>query len=114
MWRGADREGARIIGVEVAEYGRRWLVAEGAPPLLFTENETNMKRLFGVENLAPYVKDAFHEYLIGGRQDAINPAQTGTKAAALYRLEIPAGGSTTLRLRLTDQDPERAAGARAP
>ena len=114
LWRGADRERARTIGVEVAEYGRRWLVAEGAPALLFTGNETNMKRLFGVENLAPYVKDAFHEYLIGGRQDAIDPAQTGTKAAALYRLEIPAGGSTTLRLRLTDQDPERTAGAAGP
>ena len=50
-----------------------------------------MKRLFGVENLAPYVKDAFHEYLIRGRQDAVNPAETGTKAAALYRLEDSRG-----------------------
>ena len=114
LWRGADRDNARTIGVEVAEYGRRWLVAEGEPQMLFTGNETNMRRLFGVENLAPYVKDAFHEYLIGGRQDAIDPAQTGTKAAALYRFEVPAGGSTTLRLRLTDQDPERTTGAAGP
>ena len=111
LWRGADREGARIIGAEVAEYGHRWLIAEGAPAPLFTENETNMKRLFGVENLAPYVKDAFHECVIHGRQDAINPAGTGTKAAALYLLDVPAGSSATLRLRLTDQDPAQAAGS---
>ncbi len=110
LWHGADRKSARVIGAEVAEYGQRWLVAEGAPLLLFTENETNMKRLFDVENLAPYVKDAFHEYLIRGNQDAINPAETGTKAAALYRLEVPAGASTTLRLRLTNQDPGVGAG----
>src|SRR5262249_13702265 len=51
-----------------------------------------------------YVKDAFHEYLIGRREDAVNPANTGTKAAAIYRLDVPAGGSATLRLRLTDSD----------
>jgi hypothetical protein len=110
LWRGPDHENARIIGVEAPEYGPRWLIAEGTPPLLFTGNETNMQRLFGVENLAPYVKDAFHEYLIHGRQDAIDPSQKGTKAVALYRMEIPAGGSETLRLRLTNQDPDGAAG----
>ncbi len=83
LWRGADREGARIIGVEVAEYGRRWLLAEGAPELLFTGNETNMKRLFGVENLAPYVKDAFHEYLIrrpAGRRQSRRDGHQGRGA----------------------------------
>ena len=105
LWRVADREGLRIIGTELSEYGRRWLAVEGAPTLLFTENETNMKRLFGVENQTPYVKDAFHEYLIRGQKNAVNPAETGTKAAALCRLEIPPGSSATLRLRLTDWDP---------
>ena len=105
LWRGGDREGARIIGVDVAEYGRRWLVAERAPQLLFTGNETNAKRIFGSDNATPYVKDAFHEYLIGGQQAPIDPSQTGTKAAALYRQEIPAGSSITLRLLLTDKDP---------
>ena len=108
LWRGADREGARTIGVEVAEYGRRWLLAEGAPELLFTENETNMKRLFGVGEPGALREGCVSRILdsAAGRTPSI-PAQTGTKAAALYRLEIPAGGSTTLRLRLTDQDPER-------
>ena len=62
-----DISGFRTICVETAEYGRRWLVSEGEPPLLFTENETNFKRLFGVDGPAPYMKDAFHEYLIHGK-----------------------------------------------
>ena len=64
----------------------------GAPEWLFTENETNSERLCGTPNATPYVKDAFHEYVVRGRQDAVNPARTGTKAAALYRLELAAGG----------------------
>lgn len=67
---------------------------------LFTENETNGERLFGAPSGDPFVKDAFHDYLIGGRTSAVNPAHEGTKAAFHYRLEIPAGGETTLRLRL--------------
>ena len=74
------------------------------PQWLFTENETNQKLLFGSPNASPYTKDAFHRYLIEGESDAINPAQTGTKAAALYRLNIPAGGSVTLELRLLDRE----------
>ena len=70
--------------------------------LLFTENETNDQRLWGKTNRTPYVKDAFHEYVIDKRKDAINPAKIGTKAAAHYHLEIPSGGSEVLRLRLVD------------
>ncbi len=83
----------------------------GRPPeLLFTENETNQKRLFNVENSGPYVKDAFHEYLIGGRKDAVNPDGVGTKAAAHYRLEVPAGGEATVCLRLVagEEAPKKA------
>jgi hypothetical protein len=54
----------------------------------------------GASNATPYVKDAFHEYLIAGRGEAVNPAKVGTKAAAHYVLDVPAGGSTTVRLRL--------------
>ena len=74
---------------------------DGRPPtLLFTENETNTERLFKTPNPTPYVKDAFHAYVIRGRRDAVNPARTGTKAAAHYRLTIPPGGTVELRLRL--------------
>jgi hypothetical protein len=69
-------------------------------PLLFTENETNSARLFGSPNASPYTKDAFHDYLIGGRRDAVNPDGLGTKAAALYRFTLAPGESRSVRLRL--------------
>jgi len=80
-----------------------------APEWLFTENETNRRRLFGVENGTPFVKDAFHEYVVHGRQQAVNPEGVGTKAAALYRLPLPPGGAATLRLRLFADDAAPAA-----
>jgi len=76
------------------------LYCEAADDLLFTNNETNARRLFGVENATPYVKDAFHDYLIDSRKEAVNPAHVGTKAAALYTRTIAAGATLTLRLRL--------------
>ncbi|HET9482208.1 MAG TPA: glucosidase, partial [Candidatus Polarisedimenticolia bacterium] len=74
--------------------------ASGMPRWIFTDNETNTKKLFGVEPPTPYVKDAFHEYLVHGRGEAVNPDEFGTKAAAWYRLEVPAGGQVVLRLRM--------------
>jgi len=74
---------------------------EGDAEPLFTENESNAARLWGQSNPSPYVKDAFHEFVIGGRRDAVNPALSGTKAAAHYRVDVPAGGSRVVRLRLT-------------
>jgi hypothetical protein len=68
--------------------------------LLFTDNESNMERLFGRPNPSRYVKDAFHDYLIHGKADAVNPAQAGTKAAALYANVVPAGTTWTINLRL--------------
>jgi Glycosyl hydrolase family 63 C-terminal domain len=82
--------------------GERTLQCEGNPELLFTDNESNTKRLWGQENQSPYVKDAFHEFVISGKKEAVNPSKEGTKAAAHYRLEVPAGGSKTVRLRLSN------------
>ena len=107
------QRGCESIGVETLSYGQRWLFAEGTPTLLFTDNETNCKRLFGIENRSQYLKDGFHEYLIKGNESAVNPAQTGTKAAALYRLDIPPGSAATVRLRFSDQNPA-AASAQPP
>lgn len=76
------------------------LYCEEPDDLLFTENETNMRRLFDTDSASPYVKDAFHNYVIANDKTAVNPARTGTKAAALYRRTVPAGGSITIRLRL--------------
>lgn len=74
---------------------------DGAPELVFTENETNTERIFQTPNPAPYVKDAFHEYLIHGREDAVNPARAGTKAAAIFRRTIAPGETSVVRMRLT-------------
>ena len=77
------------------------LSCEGDPELLFTENESNAERLWGVPNQTPWVKDAFHQYVVAGNTGAVNPKKTGTKAAALYVLDVPAGGSSVVRLRLS-------------
>jgi hypothetical protein len=74
---------------------------EGAAELLFSENESNASRLWGQANPSPYVKDAFHEYVIAGKREAVNPSKVGTKAAAHYLLDVPAGGSRVVRLRLS-------------
>ncbi len=101
-------EGPRGVGAVAAshaELGDRWLYCQGSPALLFTENETNQQRLFGQPNRTPFVKDAFHAFLVEGKADAVNPEQAGTKAAAHYRLEVAPGASEVLRLRLCEAGP---------
>ena len=73
------------------------------PQWLFTENDTNSKRLFEAPNETPYVKDAFHDYVVHGRTAAVNPDGTGTKAAAYYALDVPARGKVVLKLRLSSE-----------
>lgn len=97
--------GDDIVRTSDERLGELYLYCEGTPELLFTENETNLQRIFGRENQTPFVKDAFHNYIINGDTSAVNPAKTGTKAAAHYRLTVPAGGSATVRLRLSDVAP---------
>ncbi|HEY2105622.1 MAG TPA: hypothetical protein VGH29_07545, partial [Candidatus Binataceae bacterium] len=74
------------------------------PKWLFTENETNTKRLCGADGPQGYFKDAFHRYVVNGELDAVNPDQTGTKAAVWYRLSVPARGEVSVRLRLTREE----------
>ncbi|MEK6586710.1 MAG: glucosidase, partial [Nitrospirota bacterium] len=93
-----------VIEFDHEYYGQRRLWCEGTPPLLFTENETNTRRLYGDQEGSTYVKDSFHDYVIHGQKDAINPEQIGSKAAAHYVLTLPPGASKIIRLRLTDQD----------
>jgi len=83
--------------------GDYMLQCEGALELLFTNNETNARRLWGQPNPSPFVKDAFHEYVIANKRDAVNPSQRGTKAAAHYVVDVPVGGSKVARLRLRAQ-----------
>lgn len=97
--------GTSLIEISEYHYGKRWLLLEGAPELLFTENETNAERLFQARNRTPYVKDAFHRYVVNGEKSAVNSAQKGTKAAALYAAEIAPAKSWTICARFLDENP---------
>jgi hypothetical protein len=83
----------------------RWYV-DNAPTLLFADNETNARCLYGMP-ADGYFKDAFHERVVGNRADAVNPALAGTKAAAWYRHDVPAGGAIEIRTRLSKPRHER-------
>jgi Mannosylglycerate hydrolase MGH1-like glycoside hydrolase domain len=98
--------GASTIAASDAALGTYYLHCEGRPSLLFTENETNNQRLFGSANATAYVKDGINDFVTSGEQDAVNPQQLGTKAAAHYQLTVGAGQTTVVRLRLTTAPPE--------
>ncbi len=90
------------ISVDHPRYDDMWFVVDDGAELIFTENETNIQRLFGAANPFPFVKDSFHEYLIHGDKHAVNPAKVGTKAAAVFHTVVPAGASVTFRFMLSD------------
>jgi len=104
--------GASAVQASHPALGVRYLHCEGVPELLFTENETNTERLFGVPNSSLFVKDGINDYVVFHRTEAVNPGRTGTKASASFPLTIPAGESRTIRLRLNEIPP--AAGEEAP
>ena len=82
------------------------LSCEGDVPLLFTENETNHERLFGQKNESPYVKDGINNCVVQGRQEEVNPGKQGTKVAAHYQVNVGAGQTKVIRLRLTKTPPQ--------
>ena len=86
-----DAQGAGIEALH-PELGRYLLEFEGRPELLFTENETDKRRLYGLDNDSPYVKDAFHRYVIEGASAAVNPLNEARRRGAL-RLTSPARAS---------------------
>ncbi|MGA3170143.1 MAG: glucosidase [Chthoniobacteraceae bacterium] len=95
-----QQNGATAVTGSHATLGDFRFEIETPAPWLFTENETNNALLFKAPNACPYVKDAFHDFVIRGRTASVNPAAYGTKAAPHYTLNIPPGGSVTLRMRL--------------
>jgi hypothetical protein len=99
-----DDQGRSVVRAEHSELGTRWLRA-GHVPVLVTENETNNERVFGSANETPYVKDGIDSVVIHGDVSAVNPDGTGTKAALHHVLNVPARGSMTMRVRLSDHDP---------
>ncbi|MCE5316599.1 MAG: glucosidase, partial [Parachlamydia sp.] len=97
--------GPGVIQASHDHLGQYWLYCDGEAELLFTENESNAQRLWGQPgaspNVSPYVKDAFHDYIVSKQSEAVNPAKKGTKAAVHYVLEVPSNGSMAVRLRLS-------------
>ena len=105
----AQKDDYSIIEANHPSLGERWLYcnnvgANGRSPLLFTENETNNKLLFGTQNASPYVKDGINNYVVNGDRDAVNLDNKGTKFSAHYQLSIPPGESRSIELRLCDSD----------
>jgi len=110
LWQVTQAESGGIVALSHRELGERFLYAAGASALLFTENETNTQRLWGVSNPTPYVKDGIDNFVVHGQAEAVNPEKKGTKVSAYYPLKLGAGESRTVRLRLSDQplgDPEK-------
>jgi len=102
----SGQKGAKAVAASHADLGERYLYCEGDVPLLFTENETNNERIFGTPNASPYVKDGINNYVVNGRQDAVNPEKTGTKSTAHYELQVRAGQTATICLRLSNAAPD--------
>ena len=98
---------SNVVTAEVPELGAFQLHCDGQPELLFCDNETNVRRHFAMADAAGHFKDAFDDYVVHGNQSAVNPNRSGTKAGALYRLTVPAGGSQEIRLRLVAADVRR-------
>jgi len=103
LLRVASNEIAGIVA-EHPDLGTHVLLSERNVPTLFTENESNAQRLFGEPNPTPYVKDAFHEYVVHGQTGAVNPEQRGTKSAFHHRLTVPARAEVKVLLRLLRLD----------
>ncbi|MBI4750280.1 MAG: glucosidase [Acidobacteria bacterium] len=96
-----------VVEVNHPYYGKRWLYCEDSPELLFTENDTNVQRLYNAQNPTPYVKDGINEYVVNHNTGAVNPAQFGTKVSPHYKMVIQPGETKTISLRLTDHQVNR-------
>lgn len=101
------KDSTRAVHAAHPTLGERWLYCHAPSDLLFTENETNKERLFGVKNDSPYVKDGINDYVVQGKSEAVNPERQGTKVAAHYLLTLDAGETQTIQLRLTDVAPQQ-------
>jgi hypothetical protein len=100
-----DASGACAVSAFHPVLGERYLYAESATDVLFTNNETNSERLFGTPNRTPYTKDGINDYIVNGRTDRVNPEKVGTKAAAHYPMTIEGGATRVVRLRLCATTP---------
>lgn len=98
-----EKIGTNALLITHPEMGKTYFYYEENPTLLFTENESNLKALYGTSNPTPYVKDAFGQWLIQGQKDAVNPQGVGSKAALYRSFEVAPKGSFEIRFRLSDR-----------
>ena len=103
-----DHSKGSVIAAKHPALGQRFLYCDGPVELLFTDNETNRYRLWGQPNPTQYQKDGINDFVVQGRQNAVNPEKKGTKSAAHTVVTVEPGQSATVRLRLSDQPPARA------
>ena len=108
MRKGESTSSVSIVEFDHEYYGPRRLLCEGGPDLLFTENETNTRRLYGDVDGARYVKDGINDYVVQGDKGAVNPDQIGSKASAHYVVTALPDRPVTIRLRFTNGSAEGA------
>jgi hypothetical protein len=100
-----ERGSVPLIHAAHHALGEYWLACDGAPALLFTENETNFQRLWNAPNRTPYVKDGIHRAVVAGEIGAVNPEGVGTKVAAHYAFTVAPGDTRAVLLRLSRRPP---------
>jgi len=91
-----------VVRAAHAHLGSFWLYGEAGGEALFTENASNLMRLYGVPNMEPYVKDGINDFVVHGRRDTVNPRRVGTKASVRYHCSVGAGQTASVRLRLSN------------
>src|SRR5207237_1426876 len=96
----SSSDGHSLVEAMHSDLGPMELLADREVPFLFTENETNIERIFQQPNREPYLKDGINNFVVHGRKDAVNPARKGTKCSAHYEINIEAGQVETIRMRL--------------
>lgn len=102
-----EQSGPQTIRLQHDELGEMlWSWREPTKERLFTENETDLERLYGVPNKSPWVKNAFHRYLVEGETEAVNPKRYGTKSALVYRMTLEPGESRQFDFLLGPSIPE--------
>lgn len=94
----------KVIHIDHPTLGKYWVYFEEEAEALFTENETNSQLLYNVPNASPYVKDAFHNYVIHGDIKAVNPRNEGTKAAIHFKRNLQGDETTALRIRVSAKE----------
>jgi len=103
----AAKDEVRLVHAQHPDIGEAWLTCQGAPEFLFTENETNDERLWGVPNRTPFVKDGIDDTIVNKAEGKVNPEGVGTKVAAHYALTIEPGTTQTILLRLSANQQSR-------